>query len=266
MDGVRKDMEDFKDCFLESEPMENNIEDNWNSLKNAVFKAMDNNVPTKQLSTWQHVPWMTTTIKRLIKKKKRQWNKAKRTQTEEDWETFRKLRKEVKAEMKKSHEKYVGRILDNSLKETPKKFWSYISSLKKDTNGIPTLKTDNGPAIDSKMKANGLNEQYQSVFTSHIPKETTNCYPPMPNIMFTTEGIEKLLRELNPAKASGPDLIPIRILKEAAQQIAPVLQVIFTQSYQTGNLPQDWLSANVVAIFKKGNRNVPANYRPVTAV
>ena len=65
-------------------------------------------------------------------------------------------------------------------------------------------------------------------------------------------------------KASGPDNIPVRILKEAAHQIAPVLQVIFTQSYQTGELPQDWVSANIVAIFKKGNKSTPANYRPVS--
>jgi len=174
----------------------------------------------------------------------------------------------VKAKMKKSHEDYIGGILDNSLKERPKKFWSYISSLKKDTNGIPTLKTDNGPATDSKMKATALNYQYQSVFTkedtSNIPTKGTSQYPSMPDISFGTEGIKKLLLGLNPAKASGPDQIPIQILKEAAHQIAPILQVIFTQSYQTGVLPQDWLSANVVAIYKKGNRSIPANYRPVS--
>jgi hypothetical protein len=133
---------------------------------------------------------------------------------------------------------------------------------------IPTLKTEKGPATDSKMKAKALNEQYESVFTnediSHIPNKGTSQNQSMPEITFGMEGILKLLTNLNPGKASGPDHIPIRILKEAAQQIAPVLQVIFAQSYQTGTLLQDWLSANVVAIYKKGNRNEPANYRPVS--
>ena len=167
--------------------------------------------------------------------------------------------------MKKLHDEYIGSILNNSLKERPKKFWSYISSMKKDTNGIPTLKTDKGPAINSKMKAEALNVQYQSVFTQ---EDTTNipdkACPSMPDITFTKDGIEKLLLNLNAGKASGPDNIPVRILKEAAQQIAPVLQVIFTQSYQTGELPHDWVSANIVAIFKKGNKSTPANYRPVS--
>ena len=268
MEGVKQYLEDFKDTFLDTNPMENQIEDNWNSFKKAIADAMDKFIPKKQLSSWQDVPWMTTTVKRMIRKKKRLWNKSKRSKADKDWESFRNLRKAVKTKMKKLHDEYIGSILDNSLKERPKKFWSYISSMKKEANGIPTLKTDKGPAINSKMKAEALNAQYQSVFTkedtSTIPDKEESTCPSMPDITFTKEGIEKLLSNLNAAKASGPDNIPIRILKEAAQQIAPVLQVIFTQSYQTGNLPQDWLSANIVAIFKKGNKNTLANYRPVS--
>jgi hypothetical protein len=85
MDGVRENLEDFKNTFLESGPMEKDIDTNWNSLKNAIFDAMDKNIPKKKLSTWQHVPWMTGTIKRMIRKKKRLWNKAKRTTMEKDW-------------------------------------------------------------------------------------------------------------------------------------------------------------------------------------
>ena len=130
------------------------------------------------------------------------------------------------------------------------------------------MKTNDGLATDSKTKANALNSQYQSVFTNEdtttIPDKGTSPYPPMPDINITTNGIEKLLTNLNASKASGPDLIPIRILKEAAPQIAPVLQVILTQSYETGILPKDWLHANIVAIYKKGNRSLPVNYRPVS--
>jgi hypothetical protein len=99
------------------------------------------------------------------------------------------------------------------------------------------------------------------VFTTTLPDKGYSPYPAMPNICFTTDVIKNLLEKLNPR---GPDLIPIRVLNEAAEQIAPILQAIFTQSYETGTLPTDWLSANIVAIFKKGNRNLPINYRPVS--
>ena len=160
MEGVQKDLEDFKNSFLESDPEGKDVDENWNSLKKAIFKTMDKNIPKKQLSSWQDVPWIGNPIKRLIRKKKRLWKKARRTKAEKDWEEFRSLRKQVKAKMKKLHDDYVDGILQNSLQERPKKFWSFINSMKKDSNGIPTLKTDTGPpATNSKAKANVLGKQ-----------------------------------------------------------------------------------------------------------
>ena len=65
-------------------------------------------------------------------------------------------------------------------------------------------------------------------------------------------------------KASGPDKIPNRILKCCATEIAQILQVIFIQSLISGNLPEDWLTANIKPIFKKGDRSSPLNYRPIS--
>ena len=43
----------------------------------------------------------------------------------------------------------------------------------------------------------------------------------MANIIFTKEGVEKLLKNLDPTKASVPDNISTRILKETATEVAP---------------------------------------------
>ena len=43
----------------------------------------------------------------------------------------------------------------------------------------------------------------------------------------TEKGVRQLLQELNPHKASGPDLIPARILKDMADDISPLLTAIF---------------------------------------
>ena len=69
---------------------------------------------------------------------------------------------------------------------------------------------------------------------------------------------------LNAKKASGPDNICCKILKELSVEIAPILTHIFTQSIETGQIPPDWSTAYVTPIFKKGNRSLPENYRPVS--
>ena len=78
-------------------------------------------------------------------------------------------------------------------------------------------------------------------------------------------GREKnLLKKLNPRKANGPDLIPSRVLKECAPQIAPYLTIIFNQSLSEQQLPKDWLTANICPVFKKGARSTASNYRPIS--
>jgi hypothetical protein len=56
--------------------------------------------------------------------------------------------------------------------------------------------------------------------------------------------IAKLLKQLNPYKAPGPDSISPRILKELATDISPLLQLIFQKSLDTGVVPDDWRIAN----------------------
>ena len=51
--------------------------------------------------------------------------------------------------------------------------------------------------------------------------------------------MEKFLAGLNVKKASGPDNIPCKILKELAAELAPILTTIFQQSLETGQIPLD---------------------------
>ena len=64
-------------------------------------------------------------------------------------------------------------------------------------------------------------------------------------------------------KAVGPDLVSVDMLKLCPEEIAPVLASIFNLSLSTGRLPLGWKQANIVPIFKKGNKMELNNYRPI---
>ena len=81
---------------------------------------------------------------------------------------------------------------------------------------------------------------------------TQQVHPPMSEIIVSEEGVFKLLSEQDENKAPGPDGVPAKILKLFAAQLAPALTHIFNKSLTTGILPEDWLSANISPIFKKG--------------
>ncbi|PKU48584.1 rna-directed dna polymerase from mobile element jockey- hypothetical protein [Limosa lapponica baueri] len=62
----------------------------------------------------------------------------------------------------------------------------------------------------------------------------------------------------------GPDGIHPRVLRELAEVIAGPLSIIFERSWRTGEVPEDWRKANVIPVFKKGKKEDPGNYRPVS--
>ena len=73
----------------------------------------------------------------------------------------------------------------------------------------------------------------------------------MSEIFITKDGVETLLKNLNPNKASGPDEQSPKLLKELHKEIAPILTTIYRSSIETGIVPQDWRSATVAPIYKK---------------
>ena len=72
-------------------------------------------------------------------------------------------------------------------------------------------------------------------------------------LKITVEGVEKLLKNTNPSKAMGPDRIQNIILKTCAEELAPCLRNIFQKSVDCGTLPNDWLSAKISPVLKKGD-------------
>ena len=99
---------------------------------------------------------------------------------------------------------------------------------------------------------------------SQIPGECLNTTPHMESITVSTNGIAKLLKDLNPHKAVGPDQIKPLVLQKLRDVIAPILQVIFQRSLNTGRVPKDWSIAFVCPLFKKGDSSLASNYRPIS--
>jgi hypothetical protein len=56
-----------------------------------------------------------------------------------------------------------------------------------------------------------------------MPKTHRIIQQNIPNIKITQDGVAKLLRNINPSKALGPDNIPNIVLKQCADHLAPAL-------------------------------------------
>ena len=83
-------------------------------------------------------------------------------------------------------------------------------------------------------------------------------------VLFDETTVRKKLEKLRSDKASGVDELSPRILAELKDEICRPVTEIMKSSFDTGIVPDNWRTANVRPIFKKGNRNKVENFRPVS--
>ena len=84
------------------------------------------------------------------------------------------------------------------------------------------------------------------------------------NFRFEGQAIFDILKNIDVNKAPGPNCIAGVILKKCASNIAYPLSVLYNISFSMGQIPSDWKLANVVPVYKKGNKSNIENYRPIS--
>ena len=72
------------------------------------------------------------------------------------------------------------------------------------------------------------------------------------------------MKELDERKAIRPDGVSGYILKEYRQEMAEPIHDVIESSIKTGKVPEELKRADIMPIYKNGNKEEPLNYRPVS--
>ena len=76
--------------------------------------------------------------------------------------------------------------------------------------------------------------------------------------------VRKLVMNLEMSKASGPDCIPVVVLKNCEPELSYILAELINKCLKESCFPDGWKVSSVVPVFKNvGQRSTAKNYRPV---
>ena len=236
----------------------------WNKSKAILFQLCDKHIPKLTIKSQFQPPWFDSDIHKLCLKKERLRKKFKCTKNPIDQEKFKMARKIFQRAVQDKMRSNFDDDSDPAL--ISKKFWSHVKSTSNSTRIPETVYYKGRFRNNTNDQADLFNTYFEDQFSDEsnynigINFKNDNSM----DFRITIGDVRYHLSKLNPNKCPGPDGIHGKILKNCATSLAYPLSQLFNTSFKTGHIPEEWKLANVVPVFKKGDKCNVENYRPIS--
>ena len=260
---------DWQKVFSEEDP-----ENVCVQITEIIQTAMEQFIPSKTVTKKPgDKPWFDEKCSIAARKKRRLFRQLKNNNNPTNKQKFAEARHTFNQAEKQARRNYNAKLTkeltDNTI--TGKRWWRLVNSIsgRAAVTDIPVIIHNNTAHITAREKAEVFctafaqkcHLQDASAPAPHI-KQSTSCT--IENITFKPKDINRLLKGLKPDKASGPDQIPTRVLKECSAELASPLCRLFSRCFSSGIFPSQWKMASVTPVHKKDSKADPSKYRPIS--
>jgi len=183
--------------------------------------------------------------------------------------------------IKRKSEKNYYEIKFMEAKNLTKQNWdviNFILNKKKNVNSIDKLFVDNNLIEDKQNICDALNAYYLNVVNTLLKDNNISCtdnLKPKPNsikpvqnsIFLDSTNVEEVLsivKQMNNKKSTSDDSLSSYLIKHIITEISIPITHIYNLSLSQGIFPKCFKISKVIPIYKKGNREEPGNYRPIS--
>ena len=223
--------------------------------------------------------WLTPKHKRLIRKQHRLFKARKANPTPLACKRHAACRNKVRKTIREAKKETLATQIQEAgadSKQLTKVLRSVLPQKPNTRTSPTTLIYNNVTYTEPTDIANALNDHYITIgarTANSIPNSNANSHPnpepSTPHPLFrlrhiTTEETERVLKQLNPNKASDIFKIKPIILKDNAIFFAPLLTRLYNQAIEDGEYPDALKITKVIEIYKAKDKTLPVNYRPIS--
>ena len=231
-------------------------------------------IPNKTVKIRQSdPPWMHNNLRKLMRQRKRAYDKAKKTNSQQQWQKYKRLRNETTNMLRSSKREYFEKMANklNTNVTSSRDWWKILKTFITTTksSNIPPMKSNNEFFTEDKDKAKLLNNYFKTQSSLNddgkiLPQVIKINANDLSVIMTSPDEVKSILETLKIGKASGPDYINNYVLKMCAAELSEPLSKLFNYSLSQSKVPKIWKEANVTPVFKKDDPSDYSNYRPIS--
>ena len=201
------------------------------------------NIPRKKIKKKSRIP----KDRKLLMRKKCNMKKKYKSSFDEHKNSILKEIETIEEKLKLSHKMEAEKKEHDAIskiKENPKYFYRYAREKSVVKSPIGPFIQDNKTIVEPKEKAEILQRQYLSVYSSEgyepeIVNEIIKIHGPrsVETLSVTRKDIETAIDTLSSTSASGPDGVPAVLLKNCKNVLSQPLAILWQESLNTGIVP-----------------------------
>ena len=256
-------------------PYHTNPSQRLHILQTALQQCIEHHETTPQR---RHKPWCTPKFKRMITKQHKLHEQRIQNPTTDNIQRHKRYRNRLRKEIEHAKRKTITEQLEQS-KHDPKRQTAILRTvMPKTTTGRSsptTLTYEDKTLTDPTDIANAFNDHYITIgqkTTNDIPNVDDQIendppqtdHPPFELHHTSTQQITDIMKRLNRNKASDIYKIKPTILRDLTPILAPILTPTFNDAIDRHEYPDSLKVTKLIELYKKKNKTLPENYRPIS--